>query len=118
LICSGENGAVVCAYRPDILSGIHFDHITLTIDKTTAWDGSHQDFRPTYLEELPAIPVSGFILRNVDDVTFRDCRVIWGRHRPDYYRYALDAEGCTHLEAGGLTGESADPAHFPAMVIR
>ena len=118
LVCSGENGAVVCAYRPGALSGIHFDRITLAIDKTTAWDGGHQDFRPTYLEELPAIPVSGFILRNVNDVTFRDCRVIWGPHRPDYYRYALDAAGCTHLEAAGLTGESADPAHFPAAVIR
>jgi len=118
LVCSGENGAVVCAYRPGALSGIHFDRITLAIDKTTAWDGGHQDFRPTYLEELPAIPVSGFILRNVNDVIFRDCRVIWGPHRPDYYRYALDAAGCTHLEAAGLTGESADPAHFPAAVIR
>lgn len=118
LVCRSENGAVVSGYRPGVLSGIHFDRVTIFIDKTTAWDGSHQDFRPTYLEELPAIPVSGFILRNADDVTFRDCRVIWGQHRPDYYRHVLDAAGCTHLESDGLSGQSADPDRFPAKVIR
>ena len=117
LTCRSENGAVISAYRPGVLSGIHFDRITLTIDKTTALDGSHQDFRPTYLEKFPAIPVSGFILRNADDITFRDCRVIWGRHCPGYYRHVLDAARCTHLEADGLTGESADPARFPAKSL-
>ncbi len=117
LVCRGENGAVISAYRPGVLSGIHFDRVTITIDKTTEWDGGHQDFRPTYLEEFPAIPVSGFILRNADDVTFHDCRVVWGPHRPDYYHHALDAAGCTRLETDGLSGESADPARFPAKLI-
>ena len=118
IIARGENGIVVYGYGPGMIDGVTFDHVSLLIDKTTPYAGGHQDFRPAPRDDFPELPTSGFLLRHAADVTIRDCAVTWGEHRPDYYRYLIDAEDCPRLDAAGLRGESADPARWPARNIR
>ena len=118
LMCRGENGIVVYGFAPGMIAGISFDHVAVHIDKTTAYAGGQQDFRPCPGDAMPALPTSGFLLRNAAGVTIRDCRVTWGEHRPDYYRHALDAEHCPGLEIRDLEGEAARPDQFPARLIR
>jgi hypothetical protein len=86
------------------------------VDKTSPYPGGRQDLRPSAGNALPEMPTSGFLLRHAEGVTFRDCQVTWGEHRPDYYRYALDATDCPDLDASGLAGEAAHPG-LPARVI-
>jgi polygalacturonase len=116
--CHGENGIVVYGYSAGLIDGVAFDHVVVTIDKWTDFAGGRQDFRPSPGDAMPALPTSGFLLRNAAHVTIRDCTVDWGPHRPDYYRHALDAEKCPALDASGLAGESADPAKWPARLVR
>ncbi|HVU18740.1 MAG TPA: glycosyl hydrolase family 28 protein [Candidatus Didemnitutus sp.] len=116
--CHGENGIVVYGYSPGLIDGIAFDHVTLTVDKWSEFPGGQQDIRPAPGDAMPALPTSGFLLRNAAHVTIHDCAVTWGPRRPEYYRHALDAENCPDLDATGLTGESADPAKWPARVVR
>ncbi len=118
IMARGENGVVVYGYTPGLIDGVTFDHVSIHIDKTTAYAGGQQDFRPCPGEAMPALPTSGFLLRNAAGVTIRDCQVTWGAHRPDYYHHALDAEACPGLEIKDLTGESADPARWPARLVR
>ena len=118
IVCRGENGIVVYGFTPGLLAGVSFDHVSVRIDKTTAYAGGRQDFRPCPGDAMPALPTSGFLLRNAADVSIRDCEVTWGEHRPDYYRYALDAEQCPGLVVRDLTGEAAHPAQDPAQRIR
>ena len=83
------------------------------MNKTTAWDGRRQDFRPNEVAAMPEIPVSGYLLRQVSDVIWKDCTVSWGSNRPDYYHHQLDAEGSANLQAAGLSGPSAEPGRWP-----
>ena len=117
IMCRGENGIVVYGFAPGLIAGVTFDHVAVQIDKTTAYAGGQQDFRPCPGEAMPALPTSGFLLRNAAGVTIRDCQVTWGEHRPDYYRHALDAEHCPGLEVRDFTGEAAWPEKFPARLI-
>jgi len=118
ILARGENGIVVYGYGPGLIEGISFDHVSVQIDKTTAYAGGRQDFRPAPDHDFPEMPTSGFLLRHAAGVTIRDCQVTWGRNRPDYYRHLIDAEDCPGLDASGLAGESADPARWPARLIR
>ena len=118
IMCRGENGVVVYGYSPGLIEGVAFDHVSVHLDKTTAYTGGQQDFRPCPGEAMPSMPTSGFLLRNAANVTIRDCSITWGEHRPEYYRYVLDAEACPGLAINGLAGESADPKKYPARLIR
>ena len=118
IISRGENGVVVYGYTPGVIDGVTFDHVSVHIDKTTTYAGGQQDFRPCPGDAMPALPTSGFLLRNAAGVVIRNCQVTWGEHRPDYYRHVLDAEACPDLAITNLTGESADPARWPARLVR
>lgn len=118
IVARGENGLVVYGYGPGLIEGVSFDRVSVHIDKTTTYAGGQQDFRPMPGDAMPRMPTSGFLLRNAHDVAIRDCRITWGRNRPDYYRHALDAEGVTGLEIDGLVGDSAAPGSIPARMIR
>ena len=117
LVCRGENGAVIVSNEPGHIQGIEFDHVSLLIDKTTAYDGGYQDFRPNEIEPMPRLPVSGVLLRHAAGVTFRDCTVTWGANRPAYYGSAVDAADCPGLKVDGLAGEAAHSGEA-ARVIR
>ncbi len=118
LSCRGENGVVVYGSSPGLVEGIAFDHVSITLDKTTSYAGGREDFRPTVGDAMPEMPYSGFLLRNAVGVELRDCSVAWGAHRPAYYRYAIDAEHCPDLKIEGFSGHSADPDRWPAQFIR
>ncbi len=114
----GENGIVVYGYGPGMIENVTFDRVAVHIDKTTSYAGGHQDFRPAPTNEFPEMTTSGFLLRNASGVTLRDCRVTWGEHRPDYYRHAIDAQGIASLDVRDFVGESANPAKWPARVVK
>jgi len=118
LQCEGENGIVVYGYGPGLIDGVTFDQVSIRIDKTTAYAGGQQDFRPCPGDAMPPLPTSGFLLRHASGVSIRDCQVTWGPHRPEYYRHALDAEDCPGLQVKDLAGDSADPARWPARLVR
>lgn len=118
IVCRGENGVVVYGYEPGLIAGVTFDRVSVHIDKTTAYAGGHQDFRPAPKNEFPEMATAGFLLRNAANVSIRDCSVTWGEHRPDYYRHAIDAENAPGLEIRDFTGESAQPGRLPARAIR
>jgi polygalacturonase len=108
LICRSENGAVVYAEEPGHIENISFDHVSILLDKTSAFAGGQQDFRPNETQPMPVMGTSGFLLRHAARVSIRDCSIRWGSHRPDYYQYALDAEACPELTVGnGLAGDAA-----------
>jgi len=41
-----------------------------------------------------------------------------GGHRPDYYRYAIDAENSPELEIRNFAGNAAHPDRFSARLGR
>jgi polygalacturonase len=117
LICTAENGAMVYAAEPGHIENVSFDRVSIHLVRPAAYPGGRQDLRPTAGDGLPALPTSGFLVRDAAGVRFRDCAVTWGPDAPDYFRYALDAAAAPGLDAAGLAGTAAHPG-LPATSIR
>ena len=95
-------------------SNIHditFDHVSVTLDRTTEYKGNLFDNRPT--TALPAIEphdTPGFSIESADNITLRDCKVAWGSNVPESFSYAIEARDTTGLRVEGLTGTPAHPS--------
>ena len=69
--------------------------------------------RPLEEHDTPAISV-----RHADGVTLNNCKVAWGKSRPDYFTHALEIENATAVDYAGLKGEAAHPERDKAVMVR
>jgi len=97
IICKSENGVFLSGEENKIMN-ILFENISLEIDKTTQFMGAQYDKRPCAGEGIIKERTSGFYLRNAHNVTLRNCRIIWGNNKPDYFGYALASKNVTDLK--------------------
>lgn len=100
---------MIYAEQPGFIDDVVLENVRLELSKTSKWDGSRQDLRPCEGEGLLEMPTNGFTVHNAHHVTLRNCEVVWGERRPDYYGKALSAEGTEGLEVVGFRGEDAHP---------
>jgi polygalacturonase len=117
LICRSENGAMVYAAEPGHIQNVSFDHVSIEVDRPSQFPGGQQDLRPNASAALPTLATAGFLLRKASNIQFRACSVAWGPSPPDYFRHALDADGCANLDTSGLTGMAAHPG-MAALSVR
>jgi len=116
ILCKGENGVFVYGWQQDTLQDIVFERVRVELNKTSSIPAGKQDLRPFEGGEgLPDYPTSGFLIRNAQGVTLRDCEVYWGENRPEAYHHALEAINVQGLKLENFRGESADPERFAAI---
>jgi polygalacturonase len=113
--CVSENGIYVGGASADKVTGIYFDQVDLTIDKTTTIPGGVYDRRPSNVEGILKDKSSAFYLDKASNIMIRNSSVIWGKNRPDYFGYAVDSHEVTGLKIVNLDAESAFPAKLPAI---
>jgi len=116
ILATAENGVLVFAEQPGLVSGVEFSDVRLRLGRRTSWPGNRQDLRPSATFGIREHPTAGFYLENADDVRIRDCDVRWAVPDPAEYRHVLEAHAVTRLDVRGLRGESADPARWPAQL--
>jgi hypothetical protein len=113
-----ENSARVGGTPARHIRGVRFENVSLTLDRWTKYPGGVFDNRPTKaLEPLETHGTAGFSLRWADDVVLKNCAVHWGRHRPDYFTSALEAEEVDGLRLTNFKGGAAHPDRDEAIVI-
>lgn len=115
VLCRSENGVLIYGWAAGQIEDLVLENIRVELDRWTSWPGGRQDLRPTPGEGLPVLPTNGFFVKNATGVTLRNCEVVWGARRPDYFRHALATEGVEGLTVEHLRGESAHPDRFPAI---
>lgn len=115
VVCKSENGIYVSAESADKITGIHFNQVSVVLNKTTDLPGGFYDRRPSDVEGLIKAPSSGFYFDTADSITITNCRVGWGDNKASYYGYALDSRAVKHLSIEQLDGGSAFPAKLPAI---
>lgn len=115
ILCRGENGIFILGEAPDRIRDVVFDNVRVELNKTSKWEGGIQDLRPCPGEEMPEHPYSGVFIRNARDITLRNCQVVWGKNRPDYYHHALEAINVDNLKLENFSGEAAHPELYPAV---
>ncbi|CAM4288950.1 Glycosyl hydrolases family 28 [Pedobacter westerhofensis] len=104
-----ENGVYVGGSSADKVSGIVFDQVDLSIDKTTSIPGGTYDRRPSNVEGLLKGLTSAFYFDQANHITIRNSAVVWGSNRPDYFGHVVESHGVTDLKIVNLEGESAFP---------
>jgi polygalacturonase len=114
-----ENSGRVQGCAQSRPQNIVLENIALTLDRWTKYPGAVFDNRPTTaLTALEPHPTPAFSLREADNVALRGCRVAWGKHVPDYFTHALEAEKTTGLALTRFAGEAAHPKRDAAVVVR
>ena len=113
--CVSENGVYVGGASADKVSGIVFDQVDITIDKTTSVPGGTYDRRPSNVEGLLKARTSAFYFDKASHITIRNSAVVWGSHRPDYFGHVLESHDVADLKMTGLEGESAFPGKIEAI---
>jgi polygalacturonase len=120
---NAENSVRVRGFRETAgaASNVHditFDHVSVTLDRTTQYKGNLFDNRPTTaIDAIETHDTPGFSIEHADDVTLRDCKVAWGPHTPEYFSYAVEARDSKGLKVEGLAGGPARPSFGKAVSI-
>ncbi len=113
-----ENSARLDGTVASHIRGVRFENVSLTLDRWTKYPGGVFDNRPVkLLDPIESHGTPGFSLRGADDVVLNNCAVHWGRHRPDYFTSALEAEQVDGLRLTNFKGAAAHPARDEAIVI-
>jgi hypothetical protein len=113
-----ENSARVSGCKESRVRNVTLDNVSLTLDRWTKYKGGLFDNRPTRVyPDLEPHGNPGFSLRHADNITLKQCKVAWGRNRPDYFTNALEAQDVTGLKLTQFVGEAAHPDRDPAISI-
>jgi polygalacturonase len=114
-----ENSVRVSGSAASRIRDVTLEKVGVTLDRFTKYPGGLWDNRPTSAEAgIEPHGNPGYSIRHADRVTLGDCRVAWGRNRPDYFTHALEADDVTGLAYSGFIGEAAHPDRDAAIVVR
>jgi polygalacturonase len=114
-----ENSVRICGSGASRIRDVLLENVSVTLDRWTSYQGGLFDNRPTkVMTDIQQHGNPGMMISQADNVTLRHCRVEWGRNRPDYFTYGLEAEDVTELRLTDFVGEAAHPARDEAVVVR
>lgn len=113
--CMSENGVYVSAESVDKISGIYFDEVDITINKSTSIPGGIYDRRPSNVEGFVTGRTSGFYIDGARNVFIRNSSVRWGSNKPDYFAHVLESMNTVDLDLINLSGQSAFPSKLEAI---
>ncbi|MCM8900082.1 right-handed parallel beta-helix repeat-containing protein [Caldicoprobacter algeriensis] len=123
IICRSENGAFVMGWKQGIIEDIMFENVKIYLEKWSDEPGGRHDIRPIpgekngFAQGVYSYPTAGFYLKNAKNVTLRNCEVVWGKTRPEYFRYALESHNVKNLSLDNFKGEAAHPDKSEAIFI-
>ncbi|WP_029284338.1 glycoside hydrolase family 28 protein [Pedobacter sp. R20-19] len=88
--CMGESGVYISAESQDKVSNVHFDQVSVKLNKTTQEAGGIYDRRPSNVEGLVKSDIAGFYFENTGNISLNNSEVIWGSNKPTYTGKALE----------------------------
>jgi polygalacturonase len=109
---TAENSVRVCGSEQSRVKDVVMEHVSVTLDRTTRYQGGMFDNRPTFADMglgqgIVPHDTPGFCLEHADDVVLRDCSVAWSGVRQGEFSYALEAQDCTGLKLEQFKGVAA-----------
>lgn len=96
--CTSENGIFVGGVHASKISDIRFRDVNLTINKTTDYKGGLYDCRPCEGADMIIDDTAGFYLYQASNISIKDCRMIWGANRINYYKNGLTEIACEQVK--------------------
>lgn len=87
--CTGEGGVYISGESQDKISDIHFDQVSVLMNKTTKEPGGVYDRRPSNVEGLVKSPIAGLFFENTGYISLNNSEVVWGESKPSYAGKAI-----------------------------
>jgi polygalacturonase len=109
ILCRGENGVYISGCQDSRIEDVLLENVRVEINKTTEYPGGLYDRRPCDVEGIIQRNTAGFYLNQADDVTLRNCKVVWGDNRPHYFGHAIEAHDVAELQIENIRGTAAHP---------
>ena len=118
VIGQAENSVRINGTANSIIQNVRLENVRVKLDRWTKYPGGVYDNRPTrVLEPIETHNTPGFNIQYADDVTLKNCSVIWGGNSQDYFTSALETENVTGLRLTGFNGTAAHPGRDAAILI-
>ncbi|WP_156250225.1 glycoside hydrolase family 28 protein [Pseudactinotalea terrae] len=118
ILARSENGVLIRSEEPGHLSGVLLEDVRVEIDRWSGRPGGDWDLRPHPSQGFVPHRTSGIHVERADDVTLRDCELVWlppSEHRAEDMGPALTVVATAELRVRGLLGEAAHPDRDPAI---
>ncbi|HTY35778.1 MAG TPA: glycoside hydrolase family 28 protein [Bacteroidota bacterium] len=115
IACRSENGVFVGGEQGKV-SGVRFEGVRITVEKTTGYAGGVYDLRPSDTVGLLPAGTCGFYLMDAGSVEIRNSSVRWGMNRDSSFGAALHALRVNGLTVVDFAGESAFPDVEPMQL--
>jgi hypothetical protein len=113
-----ENSVRICGSEQSRVRDVTLERVAVTLERTTQFKGGLFDNRPTsVIAGIEPHDTPGFSVEHADNVTLKDCTVVWGNNVPEEFSYAAEAKDSTGLKIEGLKGEAARAALGKAVSI-
>ncbi len=107
ITCDGENGVFLSGSAGNEIQDVLLEKVQVTLSAKTKWERGLYDLRPGEGKGIEKLASPGFLLRQVDGATLRDCRVRFaGEDRSDFGE-ALRAESCRGIVLQNFQGKAA-----------
>ena len=107
ITCDSENGVFLSGNADNHIEDILFEKVKVTLRKKTKWERGLYDLRPGYGKGIEKITSPGFLLRDTDDVTLRDCTVRFEGEDLSDFGEALRTERCKDVAVENFRGKAA-----------
>lgn len=114
ILARSENSVYISGDQPGLIDGVLLDNVRIELDKWSSQPGGYYDRRPAFHREtIYPHHTAGFHIDTADNVSLRNCEVVWGKTIPDYFGAAIDAVNAPGLTVEGFRGHSAHPDTQP-----
>lgn len=104
-----ENGVFIGGEKGKI-SNIELFRVQVEIEKTTKYKGGKYDLRPSDTVGLLEFPSAGFYIQDASGITIKDCKLIWGGNKAEYFGHAIYGVDNEDVTIEGFLGDAAFPA--------
>lgn len=116
ITCRGENGVLIHGTKDNPIRDVHFENVSVVLDKTSKWDCGLYDLRPAIDYGLTDSKNSCFYIKNACNVTIEKTTASYGALCKDY-AYGLYAENVTELDMIRFKCSSATDEYESIKII-
>jgi hypothetical protein len=119
IIGRAENSIRINGSAESRIRNVTLDNVAVAFDRWTKYPGEVYDNRPTTAHpDLERHKTPGISVRYAENVTLKDCKVVWTQNPPATFTHALEAENTTGLAITRFSGEAAHRDRDPDILIR
>lgn len=110
--CKSENGIYIGGDEGKI-SDIHFNDISIEINKTTKHQGGKYDLRPSNTIGLLQTDISGFHIDSASLITIKNCSFKWGKNKMEYFKNGISAYRTSDMQIENFKSDENESKSQP-----